>query len=38
MGQSLAKQYTHIIFSTKHRESLIKEPVEQELYSFRGVW
>ena len=36
MGQSLAKQYTHIIFSTKHRESLIIEPVEQELYSYIG--
>jgi len=36
MGQSLAKQYTHIIFSTKHQESLIKEPVEQELYSYIG--
>ena len=36
MGQSLAKQYTHIIFSTKYQESLFKDPVEQELYSYIG--
>ena len=36
MGQSLAKQYTHIIFSTKYQEPLIVEPVEQELYSYMG--
>ncbi len=36
MGQSLAKQYTHIIFSTKYQEPLIIEPVEQELYKYIG--
>ena len=36
MGQSLAKQYTHIIFSTKYQEPLIIEPVEQELHQYKG--
>ena len=36
MGQSLVKNYIHIVFSTKHRESLIKPPIEKELYSYLG--
>lgn len=36
MGQSLAKNYIHIIFSTKHRMPLIKEPVQTDLYKYIG--
>ena len=36
MGQSLVKNYIHIVFSTKHREHLIDAPVEDELYSYIG--
>ena len=36
MGQSLVKNYIHIIFSTKYREALIYEPVEQELHAYLG--
>lgn len=36
MGQSLAKIYMHLIFSTKHREALIHPPYEQELYKYLG--
>jgi putative transposase len=36
MGQSLVKNYIHIIFSTKHREELIHPPVQNELYSYIG--
>lgn len=36
MGQSLVKNYIHIVFSTKHREPLIKQPVETELHSYLG--
>lgn len=36
MGQSLVKNYIHIVFSTKHRVPLIHEPVEGELYSYLG--
>ena len=36
MGQSLVKNYLHIIFSTKNRENLILEEVENELYSYIG--
>lgn len=36
MGQSLVKNYVHIVFSTKHRAHLIKEPVQSELYSYIG--
>lgn len=36
MGQSLVKNYIHIIYSTKHREALIREPIEFELYSCLG--
>lgn len=36
MGQSLVKNYVHIVFSTKHREALIHPPVEAELHSYLG--
>jgi len=36
MGQSLVKNYLHIVFSTKHREPLIFPPVEAELHSYLG--
>ena len=32
MGQSLVKNYIHVIFSTKQRIPLIHQPVEEELY------
>jgi REP element-mobilizing transposase RayT len=36
MGQSLVKNYMHIIFSTKHRKPLIDETIETELYNYLG--
>jgi REP element-mobilizing transposase RayT len=36
MAQSLVKNYLHIIFSTKHRETLIDEMIERELHSYLG--
>lgn len=36
MGQSLVKNYVHLIFSTKHRVPLIYQPVQDELYSYIG--
>lgn len=36
MGQSLVKNYIHIIFSTKLRVPLILESIETELYSYIG--
>jgi putative transposase len=36
MGQSLVKNYLHIVFSTKYRELLIHPPVEAELHSYLG--
>jgi REP element-mobilizing transposase RayT len=36
MGQSLVKNYIHIVFSTKHREQLIYEPFENELHAYLG--
>jgi putative transposase len=36
MGQSLTKNYLHIIFSTKYRRKLISQAVEFELYSYLG--
>jgi putative transposase len=36
MGQSLVKNYIHIVFSTKHRKPLIHQSVENELYSYLG--
>lgn len=36
MGQSLVKNYVHIVFSTKYREALIYPPHEQELHAYIG--
>ncbi|MEI8048107.1 MAG: IS200/IS605 family transposase [Bacteroidota bacterium] len=36
MGQSLVKNYVHIVFSTKHRHPLIHPPYNVELYSYMG--
>lgn len=36
MGQSLVIQYTHIVFSTKHREKLILPSIEAELFDYLG--
>ncbi len=36
MGQSLVKNYVHIVFSTKHRQPLIHPPYDVELYSYMG--
>jgi len=36
MGQSLVKNYIHIIFSTKNRVPFIKPPYEQELHAYLG--
>lgn len=36
MGQSLVKNYMHIVFSTKFREHLIHPPVEKELHAYMG--
>ena len=33
MGQSLVKNYVHLVFSTKHREPLIYPPYEKELHN-----
>ena len=34
MGQSLVKNYVHIVFSTKYREQLIFSPYDKELHSY----
>jgi len=36
MGQSLVKNYIHIVFSTKYRQPLIQPAIESELYSYLG--
>ena len=36
MGQSLVRNYIHIVFSTKHRQPLIHPPVEAELHRYLG--
>lgn len=36
MGQSLVKNYVHIVFSTKYRQPLIKPPYESELHAYIG--
>lgn len=36
MGQSLVKNYLHIVFSTKYRQPFISENVEKELYAYIG--
>jgi putative transposase len=34
MGQSLVRNYIHIIFSTKHRQKLILPSIENELFAY----
>jgi len=36
MGQSLVKNFIHIVFSTKHRTPIIHPPYNLELYSYLG--
>jgi putative transposase len=36
MGQSLVKNYMHIVFSTKHRQPLILSSLETSLHSYIG--
>lgn len=36
MGQSLAKLYVHIVFSTKHHEKILTPEVQPELFSYLG--
>lgn len=36
MGQSLVKNYLHIVFSTKYRQQLIYPFIEAELYNYLG--
>jgi len=36
MGQSLVKNYLHIVFSTKHRQPLINDAIEHELHAYLG--
>ena len=37
MGQSLAQNYLHIVFSTKHRKPWIKKPFEASLHKYLAV-
>jgi putative transposase len=37
MGQSLVRNFVHIIFSTKHRRKLIMPPIELELHRYLGA-
>ena len=36
MGQSLVKNYIHLVFSTKYRQPLIHPPVEAGLHAYLG--
>ena len=36
MSQSLVKNYVHLIFSTKYRQPLIFESIENELFDYLG--
>ncbi|MCF1751113.1 IS200/IS605 family transposase [Mariniradius sediminis] len=36
MGQSLVKNYIHLVFSTKHRYPFISEDIEKELFNYLG--
>jgi putative transposase len=36
MGQSLVKNYLHLIFSTKNREPFIEKTIQPELYNYLG--
>ncbi len=37
MGQSLVKNYVHIVFSTKHREPFIFPPYDKQLYAYMAT-
>ena len=37
MGQSLVKNYMHIVFSTKNRVNFIDESIEEELFRYLSV-
>lgn len=36
MGQSLVKNFVHIVFSTKYQENLIDYEIENELFAYLG--
>lgn len=36
MGQSLVRNYLHLVYSTKHRQPFIQPPVEEELHNYLG--
>jgi putative transposase len=36
MGQSIVKNYIHLIFSTKDRQPLITESIENDLFNYLG--
>jgi len=36
MAQSLVRNYIHLVFSTKHRQSFIDESIENELFNYLG--
>lgn len=36
MGQSLVKNYIHLVFSTKYRQTLIHDDIGKELYAYLG--
>jgi REP element-mobilizing transposase RayT len=36
MGQTLVKNYIHIVFSTKQRKPLIRKDIEAELHTYLG--
>lgn len=36
MGQSLVRNYVHLVFSTKYRQPIIHDSVQTELYKYFG--
>jgi putative transposase len=36
MGQSLVKNYMHLVFSTKYRQPIILPEMENELHAYMG--
>jgi putative transposase len=36
MGQSLVKNYVHIVFSTKHRQPFIHDGIAEDLFAYMG--
>ncbi|MCP9769240.1 IS200/IS605 family transposase [Lacihabitans sp. LS3-19] len=36
MGQSLIRNYVHIVFSTKYRQAFIDDNIEEELFNYLG--